>query len=226
MQLSFVDISEKGKIHTFLNPYSYLLLRNNTELLRAFDNVLVDGQLMVRFLSIFGIANVQRKSFDMTSLAPIVFGNAELTREKVFLVGTTPDAIEVAVVKLKHEYPKLNIVGYHHGYLDKEEDAKDVINSINSLAANTVIVGMGAPRQERFLLKLKKTGWQGTGFTCGGFFHQTSTKINYYPKWIDKFNLRWAYRIYDEPKLFTRYFILYPWAICLMILDFKIKKNK
>tara|TARA_R110001583_G_scaffold195466_1_gene373979 strand:+ start:4201 stop:4875 length:675 start_codon:yes stop_codon:yes gene_type:complete len=224
MQLSFTDASEKGKIHTFLNPYSYLVIRDKPELLKGFDHVLVDGQLMVKFLSIFGIAKVQRKSFDMTSLAPIVFKDAENTQEKVYLVGTTPNAIELAVSKLKLEYPNLNIIGYHHGYLDKEDDANIVIDSINLLEAGIVIVGMGAPRQEQFLLKLKQSGWKGTGFTCGGFFHQTSTKINYYPKWVDKFNVRWAYRIYDEPKLFTRYFILYPWALCLMMWDFKIKK--
>lgn len=223
MQFSFVDTSEKGKIHTFLNPYSYLVIRDNRELLNAFDHVLVDGQLMVRFLSVFGIAKVQRKSFDMTSLAPVVFGEAEVSQEKVFLVGTTPDAIEQAVAKLKVAYPKLNIVGYHHGYLDKDDIANDVTSTINSVAADIVIVGMGAPRQEKFLLRLKQSGWNGTGFTCGGFFHQTSTKIDYYPKWIDKFNLRWMYRIYDEPKLITRYFILYPWALCLMLWDFKVK---
>ena len=40
--------------------------------------------------------------------------------------------------------------------------------------------------QENFLLKVKNAGYQGVGFTCGGFIHQTSkNEIDYYPAWVD-----------------------------------------
>ena len=53
--------------------------------------------------------------------------------------------------------------------------------------------------QEQFLIKVKRIGYQGIGFTCGGFIHQTSkNEIDYYPAWIDKINLRFIYRMYKE----------------------------
>ena len=78
---------------------------------------------------------------------------------------------------------------------------------------------MGTPKQEEFLLDLSQAGWKGTGYTCGGFLHQTAQNIKYYPKWIDLFNLRAIYRIYDEPRLIKRYMLEYPIALIYILSD-------
>lgn len=44
----------------------------------------------------------------------------------------------------------------------------------------------------------------GIAFTCGGFLHQTSHKINYYPNWVNKLNLRAFYRLTHEKGMFVR----------------------
>jgi UDP-N-acetyl-D-mannosaminuronic acid transferase (WecB/TagA/CpsF family) len=59
---------------------------------------------------------------------------------------------------------------------------------------------MGAPRQEAFLVALADSGWKGVGFTCGGYFDHLGEGFHYYPRLIDKFNLRWFYRIAREPR--------------------------
>mgnify|MGYP000060826451 CR=1 FL=1 len=49
-------------------------------------------------------------------------------------------------------------------------------------------------------------GYQGIGFTCGGFVHQTAmNRMHYYPNWVDKMNLRFVYRMYKEKHTRTRY---------------------
>jgi N-acetylglucosaminyldiphosphoundecaprenol N-acetyl-beta-D-mannosaminyltransferase len=84
---------------------------------------------------------------------------------------------------------------------------------------------MGSPNQENFLIELANEGWNGSGYTCGGFFHQTSKKgIQYYPTWCDKYNLRWMYRMYDEPKLIKRYVWHYPIFIFIFIFDMIVYK--
>ena len=65
------------------------------------------------------------------------------------------------------------------------------------------------------------------GMTCGGFLHQTANNIKYYPNWIDRFNLRGFYRMYDEPYLIKRYFVWYPWALIKYTIDsFRYNKLK
>ena len=106
-----------------------------------------------------------------------------------------------------------------HGYFSQDDDRSVVIKKIFQLDPDYVICGMGTPLQEYFLLDLKKEGWKGEGFTCGGFFHQTANRIIYYPEWINRFGLRSFYRMYDEPKLIKRYFIDYPKAVVFILYD-------
>lgn len=83
-----------------------------------------------------------------------------------------------------------------------DEEAKHIVK----LNSDFLIVGMGALMQEKFLLKVKNAGYQGVGFTCGGFIHQTSkNEIDYYPAWVDKTNLRFVYRMWKEPHTLKRY---------------------
>ena len=67
---------------TFLNPFSYIVARKNIKHLSQF-NIEIDGGMLVVVLRFFGL-RVKRKSFDMTSLAPIVFENAIKNNQSVF----------------------------------------------------------------------------------------------------------------------------------------------
>jgi N-acetylglucosaminyldiphosphoundecaprenol N-acetyl-beta-D-mannosaminyltransferase len=193
---------------TFLNPFSYLQIRKNKHLAKPMMNVEIDGGLLVLLLRIFLGWKVERCSFDMTSLAPKVFKKAEETGQSLYFVGSKQEEITQALNVIKAEFPKLNIIKYRNGYFAGDEWQEE-IGDVADLNPDIVIVGMGTPIQERFLIDLRKKGWSGAGFTCGGFLHQTAKGIQYYPKWIDKLNLRWMYRIYDEPKLFKRYTLDY-----------------
>lgn len=72
---------------------------------------------------------------------------------------------------------------------------------------DTRVVCMGAGKQEEYLCGLVKFGWSGNGFTRGRFMHQTASQGHqYYPNFINRFNLRLLYRMDDKPKLINRYF--------------------
>jgi len=74
-----------------------------------------------------------------------------------------------------------------------------------------VIAGMGGVKQEKFLLDLVARGWRGVGFTCGGYLDQLAKRYHYYPRWVDRYNLRFAYRLWQEPsRLWRRYLLEYP----------------
>ena len=211
-----------GGVNTFVNPYSYLMLRKTPDVLNGVDRILVDGQLMVRLLSWLGVSSVTRKSFDMTSLAPIVFQNTIDSKGTICFVGSKAEEVEASMLIIAEAFPALNIVYFRDGYFSGAERLAE-LKKIRTLSPDVVIAGLGTPRQEEFLIDLKKIGWNGTGFTCGGFLHQTASGIEYYPVWMDKLNLRWMYRIYDEPVLFKRYFWEYPKAVVQIVYDLKIK---
>jgi|SRR5690625_4564017 len=209
-----------GAINTFLNPYSYLQLRKDPELLEQLDSIMIDGGLLVTFLNKVGIQS-RRNSFDMTSLAPIIFKWAVEKGQSIYMVGAQQSDIEQSVAYYREEYPLINIIGYRNGYFSDDAAQLAAIEHILTISPDILIVGMGAVRQEQFLVQLKNTGrWRGVAFTCGGFFHQTAKKgITYYPPLFDRLNLRWLYRMIDEPALMKRYFFYYPLFVGTFLID-------
>jgi N-acetylglucosaminyldiphosphoundecaprenol N-acetyl-beta-D-mannosaminyltransferase len=212
-----------GGVNTFINPFSYSILRKNIEVVKGVDRILVDGSLMVALLRWLGVINLERRSFDMTSIAPVILHDAICHDKTVCFIGSKSDEVKAAVEAIAKRFPKLNIIYFRDGYFSGQIEWDSEVKLVLDIAPDVVITGLGTPLQEQFLLSLKEKGWKGTGFTCGGFLHQTASSIEYYPKWIDRFNLRWAYRIFDEPKLFWRYFWDYPKSIAFIVWDLKVR---
>lgn len=206
-KVSVEELLKSGKgIYTFLNPVSYLDALKHKDLFSAFDGIYADGGLLVKAIKITYGVIVKRRSFDMTSLAPIVFSYAAKTGRSVAIVATKQEMVEKAVVNLKNSFKGLNIVYYRNGYFKSEEEKDDEAKKIVSIHPGILIVGMGIVLQEQFLLKVKNAGYKGLGFTCGGFIHQTAQdKADYYPDWVDKYGLRFFYRMYKEPHTRSRY---------------------
>ena len=194
------------KIYTFLNPVSYLLALDNKHVFSQFDGIFADGSLLVSAIKIVYGKNVTRRSFDMTSLAPELFSYAEENDKTVYIVASKQEQVEKAVEIFKERWPKLQFVGYRNGYFNSQEEQDEEAKHIVEINPHFLIVGMGVLMQEQFLLKVKKAGFKGTGFTCGGFIHQTArNEIDYYPAWVDRMNLRFIYRMYKEPHTRKRY---------------------
>lgn len=209
--------SPKGVV-TFLNPFSYSLLRRDSNLV-GFDVIYIDGISMVWVLALFGI-RVTRRSFDMTSIAHEVFYSCKTTPRTVAVVGSTAENAAAFSKAIATEFPGVDMVYVRSGYFQDEAEWRQSIDQLCSLNPDMVVCGMGAGKQEKFLSHLKGHGWKGIGFTCGGFIHQTASKgVKYYPDLVNRFHVRWLYRIFDEPKLLKRYAISYPIAIVVLSLD-------
>ena len=196
----------KGKVYTYLNPVSYLTALDNKELFGQMDGIFADGGLLVKAIKMLYGKQVTRRSFDMTSMAPELFGYAEEHGKTIYIVASKQEQVEKAVEIFHERYPKVKFAGYRNGYFSSNEEMDREAGHITEQNPDFLIVGMGALMQERFLLKVKNAGYQGIGFTCGGFIHQTSrNEIDYYPAWVDKTNLRFVYRMWREPHTRKRY---------------------
>lgn len=205
----------------FLNPFSYLLLRGRLDIFSGVSKIFCDGILLVFIFRIFGL-KISRYSFDQTSLAPVVFGQISDSKKTVFLLGSHENAIFSARKIIEVAYPELKISGCRNGFFANQNEMKDFASYLACCddSPDFVIVGMGTPLQEEFSAFLLNSGFKGVIYTCGGFFHQISGNgFVYYPKIFDRLNLRWIYRMYDEPKLIRRYFLNYPVAVFFIVLD-------
>ena len=176
------------------------------ELFGRFDGIFADGALLVAAIKMCYGISVSRRSFDMTSLAPKLLEYACKEGKNIYIVASAKEQVERAVEIFRERYKGINIIGYRNGYFADEYEKDAEAQHIVELNPDFLIVGMGAIKQELFLLKVKDADYRGIGFTCGGFIHQTARNmIDYYPAWIDRMNLRFLYRMYKEPHTRKRY---------------------
>lgn len=200
--------SSKGKVITFLNPYYLEKVKSYTKLYEKFDYICSDGFLPIFLNKLWGCAKSMRISFDMTSLAKDIFAqNPNNVFYSIYFIGSTQENIENFIAIIRNTYPNIDICGFHHGYIN---DFNDVGKKVMMSNADIILIGMGAPLQDKFAIYIKEQGFKGTVYTCGGFFHQTVKTINYYPHWINKLNLRALYRMIREPYVIKRVLKYYP----------------
>lgn len=213
------DIYGPG-LYTTLDPYRYVVhSKSGEDLLTHFHGIFAGAATFALAMRVWGIASIRRSSFDMTSLAPRVFENAVRRGKTVYFIGSKASEVDAAVARIRERFEGLRVVGARDGYLASSQETQAEIKRIVGLAPDIVICGMGVPRQERFLVQLQESGWQGAGYTCGGFLHQTSRRLEYYPPLIDKFHLRWLYRMIDEPRIVVRVITQYIEFIWLFSAD-------
>lgn len=204
----------QGSIYTFLNPVSYIEAMKHKELFAQFDGIFVDGSILAKAIRLLYGKKVTRRSFDMTSIGADLFEYSVKEGKSIYIVSSEQRSVEKAVDLIKDRYSGIQIAGYRNGYFNDDGERDEEIRKIISLNPDYLIVGMGVIKQEEFLLRAKEAGYQGIGFTCGGFISQIAqNNIDYYPAWVDRMNVRFLYRIYKEPHTRKRYLkagILFP----------------
>ena len=116
--------------------------------------------------------------------------------------------------RIRQDFPALSLNGCLSGF----EDHQAAIDQILASGADTVLCGMGLPHQERFIIKLKESGFQGIAISCGGFLDQLIKAEAYYPKIIDQLELRWLYRLVTEPKRLGKRYLVDYWTFVMALL--------
>ena len=117
--------------------------------------------------------------------------------KKVYLYGAKKEVIEKTVKVLKEKYINLNICGYMSGY-SKE---KDVLNDIKKCKPDYLVVGIGSPKQEEFIIRNEKLFRNiSVIMPVGGTFDVVSGLKKRAPIIYQKLHLEWLYRMIKEPK--------------------------
>ena len=195
------------KYITCLSYYSYYLsLKANIDY-NEFDYICIDGIFVQKLHNlVYRSHKTPRISVDMTSLVPLIFDYAINNNKSIYFLGAKEREVEQFVKIINLAFPKLIIAGYRNGYFDSVQERLNILKNIIEIKPAIIFIGTGAPLQDQIALELKHFGYEGTAYTCGGFIHQTQNSINYYPKIVDKLNLRLFYRFYKEKNILKKVF--------------------
>lgn len=124
-----------------------------------------------------------------------------------YFYGSTEETLEKLRQALLHDYPGIQIAGMYSPPfrpLTEEED-RLVADRINETRSDFVWIGLGAPKQERWMAE-HQGKIKGFMVGVGAGFDYFAGNISRAPGWMQKMNLEWVYRLLQDPKrLFGRY---------------------
>ncbi len=209
---------------SFVNPAAWAISRRDPDyvgMLRRFDLVLPDGIGVAWALRRLHDPRAERISFDASSLYLPLFEVLDGRRASVFVTGAGPGVAGRAMERMRAEFPNIDYRGYRDGFQDRPA----LRTAIKAAAPDVLLCGMGVPHQERFILSLKNDGFNGIMISCGGFIDQLAEAERYYPAWIDKLELRWAWRMYREPRRLWRRYLIDYWPFVLATLPDVLRRR-
>jgi exopolysaccharide biosynthesis WecB/TagA/CpsF family protein len=175
------------------------------EVLRRADLVLNDGKGVMLGARLLG----SRFPTDLNGnvFSPLLLEEAAREDWPVYFFGAKPGVAETAAAKVKESIPSLNIVGVRDGFFSPEQ-GPEVIETIRAAAPGLLMVGLGNPRQERWLdQNLAATGAK-LGVGVGAFFDFQAGEIRRSPEWMSKYGLEWVHRLSVEPKRMWRRYLV------------------
>lgn len=197
----------QSEAFTFVNPYSVYLVQDNVDV-EALSLLGVDSIMLVWILRYFEKWPITRCSFDMGSLCLYVSDLAMRRNLSVVFIGGLQEEQPRALANFQTIFGTDNSVTVFDGYF-QDQPPLTFIDKCSQ--ADIVVIGLGTPKQEEFMINLKKRFPTGKAFfTCGAFISQTSQCVKYYPEYINKFNLRWLYRAFGSPHVRRRLLLDYP----------------
>jgi len=140
---------------------------------------------------------------------------------KIFLLGGRPGAVEQAAEVLQGRYLGLKIAGMYcppYGF-ESDRDELEIINSrIKDAAPDILFVGLGAPKQEKWIYANYQQLKVPISLGIGVSFELVAGMVKRAPIWMQNSGLEWLFRLIVEPKrLWQRYVVGNPLFIWLVI---------
>ncbi len=125
-----------------------------------------------------------------------------------FFYGSSQSTLDQMRRKIETDYPGLEIAGMYSPPfrpLTEDED-RNIITLINAVHPDFLWVGLGAPKQEKWMAAHQGCV-EGLMVGVGAAFDYYAGNIKRAPSWMQNANLEWVYRLLQDPKrLFKRYF--------------------
>ncbi len=159
-----------------------------------------------------------RDNVNGTDAVPTLLGQPLPGGGRYFLLGARPDAITAAAAQAQQLFPDWQLVGHHHGYLEPGLTSQ-VIEQINASRPHLLLVGMGNPLQERWLMaaraQLKVPLCMGTG----GLFEYWAGNLDRAPAWLRRRGLEWLHILRRQPHKLRRYGLGNPMFLSRMLRE-------
>lgn len=118
---------------------------------------------------------------------------------RIYFLGAEPGVAEAAAENMRAKYPGCNIVGTHHGYFKKDQDA-EIAAEVAKANPDILFVAMGIPRQEFFIRDTMSIIGARVAMGVGGSFDVYSGRAKRAPTFVQRMRMEWLWRFFQNPK--------------------------
>jgi N-acetylglucosaminyldiphosphoundecaprenol N-acetyl-beta-D-mannosaminyltransferase len=137
---------------------------------------------------------------------------AAVTEHRFYLYGgRDEEALGRLAANLRRRFPGLNIVGRHAPPFRplRDEERAAIIEEINESEADVVWVGIGVPKQEKWMAEMRPHLEAPVLVGVGAAFDFHAGLVPQAPPWLQRAGLEWAYRLAQEPRRLWRRYLRY-----------------
>lgn len=224
-----VFINERSNAYVVTPNLDHLVMMERDALFRKVyedaDLVLVDGKPLV-WIAKANKTPVKEK-ISGSDLFPRIAELCAKKGYKMFFLGAAEGVAQKAAERLSQKYQGLNVAGTYsppYGFENDKVEIKRIIKKIRSAEPDVLIVGLGAPKQEKFIWKYRNVLQVPVCLGLGASLDFEAGEKKRAPKWMSDHGLEWLYRMIQEPtRLFKRYLVD---GIMLIPLMIKYRKRK
>jgi N-acetylglucosaminyldiphosphoundecaprenol N-acetyl-beta-D-mannosaminyltransferase len=185
------------------------------------DYIHIDGMSIIALGNMLG--RKLKKENRLTSLdwlLPLLQHCQRLHNQglRVFLLGGQHGVAEVAGGVFKERVQGLEVDSCD-GYFDMHDAAANdrIVAQINRFRPHLLLVGMGMPRQEQWILCNADKLESNVVWSLGAFMDYYAGIIPVPPRWMGAMGLEWAYRLYSEPRRLWKRYLVEPWLILSLV---------
>ena len=174
---------------------------------RSFDYICPDGMPIVWLMRRKGAAANRLYGPDVMEWM-WKLGRAACVKH--FLLGGSEETIELLKANLEKRYPGAEVAGHYCPPMPPWPEGEDerMLAAIRESGAHCVWVGLGCPRQERWLFEHREQLPPAVYFGVGAAFNFHAGLVQQAPAWVRAHGLEWLYRLCREPRrLFKRYLV-------------------
>jgi N-acetylglucosaminyldiphosphoundecaprenol N-acetyl-beta-D-mannosaminyltransferase len=167
-----------------------------------------DGMPLVWWSRLAGFRNTGRACGP--DLLDAMCARAAERGQRHYFYGGSPQVVERLVSRLAQRHPGLIVAGYRsppYRALTEAEDEADIA-AINQARPDFVWVGLGMPKQEKWIVshfgRIHATALLGVG---AAFDFHAGTKPRA-PGWIQRSGFEWLFRLASEPRRLAHRYII------------------
>lgn len=187
---------------------------------RVVDHVHIDGMgivLLGRILG-YGLKPQQRVTY-LDWIRPLL-GEANSRNWRVFYVGMRGSICVQIKEVLGELMPNLKFSSEHWDIEHIQESLikEKVLRAVNLFQPHVLLVGLGMPRQEKWILDNYDQIAANVILPCGAAMDYLVGAVPTPPRWVGKYGAEWLFRLLSEPRHLWRRYLIEPWYVLRLLL--------